>query len=711
MDHGAASETNFVRTRARPTHKNAASTDLASLRQRMLRHWLADWKDVAQGRSIGADIIAGITVAAVALPLNLALAVASGLPASAGLVAGAIGGVIAGLLGGAPLQVTGPAAALSTMVLAIATQFGAEGVAAACLMIGVVQIGLGFSGAGKLAENVPESVLAGFTTGVGLKLLDQQIPELLGFEQLGRDYKLIDMASMMHRPQWLHHVSWPAVMCGLLVAFMVTTLKPYKRFPAAVVGIAISTFLSVYLDWQVERVGTVPAHFPRPSLPTVPDERWLDLAVLVAPLALLASLESLLSARAIERMAKPARTHDPNLELLGQGAANFLVGWMAGLPVSGVIVRSGVNVQSGAKTRLAALLHGLLLGLSVLYLGRFIGRVPIAALAGLLCVVAMRLLEWQEFRHLLQTRKVEALAFALTAVGTVSGHLMIGLVAGVAVHSLDKFFRRHETRERSVATANRARGVRAVIDKGETAPRLTHAWKSLPESARWIDHIQGRGFRAKNSFVHEQASVIGNVVLGEHVHIAAGSSVRADEGTPFFIGANTNLQDGVIVHALKDRHVLVSGEPWAVYVGTDVSIAHNAMVHGPCFIGDHTFVGFKAVVHDSIVGANCFVGHGALVVGVEIPEGRLVPNGAIVDSADAVEKLPLATHTHHEFNEDVVEVNRGLAVAYQQSHARTQNGSAESSPSSNHLAPASTPSGHSVWDESWSEPANTKERF
>jgi len=157
-------------------------------------------------------------------------------------------------------------------------------------------------------------------------------------------------------------------------------------------------------------------------------------------------------------------------------------------------------------------------------------------------------------------------------------------------------------------------------------------------------------------------------VLGEHVNIAPGSSVRADEGTPFFIGADSNIQDGVVIHALKDKKVLVAGEEWAVYVGQKVSLAHDALVHGPCYIGDHTFVGFKSIVHDSIVGAHCFIGHGAVVVGVDIPDGRFVPNGTIVDSADVVDSLPLASEKHMEFNEDVVDVNRGLAAAYRAVH-------------------------------------------
>ena len=160
--------------------------------------------------------------------------------------------------------------------------------------------------------------------------------------------------------------------------------------------------------------------------------------------------------------------------------------------------------------------------------------------------------------------------------------------------------------------------------------------------------------------------------MGDFVHLAAGSSVRADEGSPFYIGANSNIQDGVVIHALKDKHVVVGGEPWAVYVGREVSMAHQALIHGPCFIGDKTFIGFKAVIHDSVIGEHCHVGIGATVVGVQIAPGRFVPHGSVVDTQEKANKLPPATEVQAEFNEDVVEVNRGLAAAYRGQHRVTE---------------------------------------
>ena len=459
------------------------------------------------------------------------------------------------------------------------------------------------------------------------------------------------------------------MVCGLAVALLVTSTSRFKRFPAALVGVSIVTGLAVYLHWDIERVGTVPNHFPPASLPLVRDEQWFDLGSKVLPLAILAGVESLLSASVVERMAKDVRKHDPNVELLGQGLANIVTGIFGGMPVSGVVVRSSVAAQSGAKTKIAAIVHAAVLGCAVLFLSTQIAQVPLAGLAGLLCVIAIRLIEVSTLVHLVKENKVEALAFVVTAAGTVTGHLMIGLVTGLALHAGNQLFYRRERAEKAQIAKQRERGIRATLaNKEAKSARAAVHHAPAPSAHTWLSNVRQKALAARSAFVHAKASVIGRVVLGENVHIAAGASVRADEGSPFFIGDDSNVQDGVVIHALKDKKVLVGGEEWAVYVGRNVSMAHDALVHGPCFVGDDTFIGFKAVVHDSVVGSHCFIGIGAVVVGVEIPDGKFVPHGRIVDSPAAVATLPDVSEAQREFNEDVVDVNRGLAAAYNRSH-------------------------------------------
>lgn len=625
------------------------------------------WLEALKGKSLLQDTLAAITVASVALPLNIALAVSCGLPASAGLLAGAIGGGIAAIFGGSSLQVTGPAAALNVMVLAITKEYGAVGVCVACLIIGVIQILLCSLSAGKFIKYVPEAVLAGFTTGVGIKLLDIQIPEFLGF-----DYSVLELIQMFHKPEWLKEVSWLAVVCGLFVAFLVTSCKQFNRFPASFVGIVIVTAISTHLNWNIERVGNIPSVLPFPNIPIISSDKLFSLFFAVIPLAFLAAIESLLSAQAVDRISRPLKPHNSNLELLGQGLGNIGSGLVGGMPVSGVIVRSTVNVQSGAKTRLSSLLHAVILITSILYLSEIMSSIPLAALAGLLCVVGIKLIEVKSFFHFLKTNRYEAIAFLLAMIGTISEHLFLGIVSGCLLFFINKWLEKpkKEIIQKSINKQDR----RAIFPSRakQNQKRPTH-YESPSENISWLTKIREKAYIAASSFVHHKASIIGKVILGDHVHIAAESSIRADEGSPFYIGSNSNIQDGVVIHALKEKWVSVGGKDWAVYIGENVSVAHQALVHGPCFIGDKSFIGFQAIVHDSIIGSHCYLGIGSIVVGVEIPEGRYVPHGMVVDSLDKVDSLPQVTDAHLNFNEDVVDVNKGLVSAYKKYNGQTTN--------------------------------------
>lgn len=616
------------------------------------QYWLSEWKHLIQEPRWGANLLSGLTVAAVALPLNVALAIAAGLPASAGLVAGAVGGGLAALLGGSRFQVTGPAAALNTMVFAIVYQHGIAAAAAVALIVGLIQIVLSSASAGSLMRFVPESVLLGFTSAVGIKLLDSQMPKLFGIE-----WTFHEMLTTLSNPVWLHEVTWSAVVCGLLVSFLVIACKVFPRVPAALLGIALTTYLAYFLDWSIIRVGEIPPINFQFTIPHFSMNVWFDLIQLALPLALLAAAESILSAQAIDRMS--GDRHHSNLEIFGQGIGNIFTGLVGGMPVSGVIVRSSVNLQSGAKNRLGALFHALILLSSVIYLGSMISIIPLASLAGLLCVIGFRLIEFSEFIHLIRHNRVQALGFSAALLGTVTNNIVLGLATGLIIVWLG-------TREKA-PKADAQRPAKHTEDDSNKESEDHHKVFQLSDrDERWIQHLKENASVPQSAFVHPNSSVIGRVVLGRNVHIAAEASVRADEGTPFYIGDNSNVQDGVVIHALKKKWIRIRDEKWAVYIGSGVSLAHHALVHGPCYIGDNTFVGFKAVVHDSIVGKGCYIGMGAIVVGVEVPDDRYVPHGAVIDSKEKVQSLGKANHQHRHFNDDVVEVNRGLAEAYKE---------------------------------------------
>jgi len=644
-------KTNRTRPAGAPSHPRPPS-GLDEIRATLR----ARWSEIAADGLSYHDVLAGLTVAAVAIPLNVALAISAGLSPSAGLLAGAVGGVFAAAFGGSNFQVSGPAAALNVMVFGIVAKFGVAGAAAAALVCGAVSIGLALAGYGRLANLLPKVVLAGFTTGVGLKLLDKQIPILLG-----SDLALWHMLSNFWAMDWLREVEWLSVVCGILVAWITVGLAHLKSFPSALLGILIATFIAYELDWTVAVVGQVDLRDVALSLPDLGDApTWIALAVAAVPLAVLSSAESLISAKAVDEMSGGKSGYSANTELLGQGVGNLASGLVGGMPLAGVVIRSSVNLQSGARTRIAAICHGVVLGVVAMFFGEWLGVIPVAALAGLLVVIAWRLIKLEVLAAAFKHHKLHALAFLASAIGTLLGYLITGLALGCAlVYLADRLARRAS---HGSPVLRPSPTIRAIVS--EAGSPAAEANPSLHEQAVWSRHVRTRPKIHPTAFVHPTASVIGWVELGREVNVAADTSIRADEGAPFYIGDRSNVQDGVVIHALKDKWVMVGGRRWAVYIGSDVSLAHQALVHGPSMIGAKSFIGFKAIVHDSIIGEGCFIGLGAVVVGVEIPPKKRVPNGWIVDSPEKVRELPDVEHAHAHFNEDVVQVNRGLAVAY-----------------------------------------------
>ena len=172
---------------------------------------------------------------------------------------------------------------------------------------------------------------------------------------------------------------------------------------------------------------------------------------------------------------------------------------------------------------------------------------------------------------------------------------------------------------------------------------------------------------ADSSYISPTATIIGNVQIGEKVYVAPVVSIRGDEGTPIYIGDHSNVQDGVIMHALLHQHVMVNGQEYAIYVGNKVCCAHGAIIHGPCIIGDHTFIGFNAVIFRAEIGKNCAVLHNAVVTGgAKIPEGRMVPIGQVVDTQEKADVLPSITEDLMRLKEEVVEVNINFARGYRE---------------------------------------------
>lgn len=374
------------------------------------------------------DVLAGITVGIVALPLALAFGITSGLGATAGLVTAIVAGAAAAAFGGSNLQVSGPTGAMTVVLIPLVAAYGAEGVLVVGLMAGVALLVMAYAGLGRYVRLIPLPVIEGFTLGIALIIGLQQLPTALGVQVAGEQVLTLAGGAVT---AW---VGSPEVVTPLValavVATMLLTSRVRPGVPGSLVGVAVVTVVAEVLHLDVARIGALPSGLPAPGVPEVP---WESLHHLVLPalvVAALAALESLLSATVADAMSVSER-HDPDRELLGQGMANLAAPLFGGIPATAAIARTAVNVRSGASSRLAALVHAALLLLVVLLLAPWVERIPLAALAGVLLVTALRMIEVSSVRALLRTSRGDALVLLGTAAATVLLDLVTAVLLGV----------------------------------------------------------------------------------------------------------------------------------------------------------------------------------------------------------------------------------------------------------------------------------------
>lgn len=392
----------------------------------------------------------------VALPLCLGIALASGAPLFAGIVAGVVGGIIVGALSGSHTSVSGPAAGLTAVVLAQITALGSyEAFLLAVAIAGVMQIGLGLARAGALSAFVPSSVIKGLLAAIGVILILKQIPHVFGhdtdpegemrFEQPDRENTfsaLFEIVGDLHMG---------AAVIGLLSLALLAVWSRWKRLsdspvpaPLAVVVLGLvlgAVFEMIGGQWAVGvshlvQVPVVASAADALGLLRFPDfSQWSNAAIYSAALtiAVVASLESLLNLEAVDRLDPQQRSSPPNRELLAQGAGNLVSGLIGGIPVTAVIIRGSVNIHAGAKTKLSAIFHGVLLLVAVLALPTALNRIPLSCLAAILLVTGIRLASPKLMRQMWNSGRDQFLPFAVTVVAIVFTDLLIGLGIGMAV--------------------------------------------------------------------------------------------------------------------------------------------------------------------------------------------------------------------------------------------------------------------------------------
>jgi SulP family sulfate permease len=401
---------------------------------RRLRNLLPTSRDYA-GLRTGwpADLLAGVTVAVVALPLALGFGVASGMGPEAGIVTAIVAGIVAGVFGGSNVQVSGPTGAMTVVLVPIVATHGSGGVLIVTLLAGVLLVGVGIARLGRYAGVLPWPVIEGFTLGIALLIFLQQVPAALGVDKPhGENTAAVAVRAIA---QWSPAHTTTLGIVALVTVIMILLPRLHRTIPASLIAVVAATTLVELANLDVPRIGAIPASLPLPHAPDVSLAALPGLASAIIAVAALAGIESLLSARVADGMADgPA--HDPDRELLGQGLANVAAACFAGMPATGAIARTAVNVRAGARTRTATIIHGIVLAAIVLALAPLLARVPLAALAAILMVTAVRMAEVTTIPSILRLSHGDAALLVITAATTVAFSLVVAVGVGIALAAL-----------------------------------------------------------------------------------------------------------------------------------------------------------------------------------------------------------------------------------------------------------------------------------
>ncbi len=385
-------------------------------------------------RSWKRDIAAGFTVGIVALPLALAFGVSSGAGAEAGLITAIVAGFIAAIFGGSHVQVSGPTGAMVVVLGPIVALYGASALAVVCLMAGVMVIFAGLFRLGGLVSVIPRPVIEGFTLGIAVIIFLQQVPSALG-SRAGPSNNAV-VSAIQSVPGAIDAALLSSLGLVVVVALLMWILpRVSAQIPASLVAIVAASVAAVLLNLPVATIGALPAGLPAPTLPGIDPAIAMSLLGPAAAVAILAAIESLLSVRVAATMSD-AGNYLPDRELVGQGLATLAAGFFGGMPATGAIARTAVNVRSGAKTRVASITHSVVL-LAVVSIGAaVVSQIPLAALAGVLMVTAIRMVSLGRVRHILRTSRSEAWIFVTTAVITVSFDLIYAVGIGIVAAAL-----------------------------------------------------------------------------------------------------------------------------------------------------------------------------------------------------------------------------------------------------------------------------------
>lgn len=400
----------------------------------MIKNYLMDLRNEFKGYNANKfvkDLLAGLTVAAVALPLALAFGVSSGADAAAGLITAIIAGLLIGTLSGASYQISGPTGAMSAILISLTTVYGLQGVFIASLLSGIMLVIASLFKFGKIVSFIPTSVITGFTSGIAIIIATGQIDNFFGTTSIGEN----TIEKLMSYFELGFPIEYTSVLFGILV-IVIMILWPKKWgsvFPSSLAGIIIALIVNLIFNFEVAEVGTIPSTL----LPEVRlDFASIDLSSinhLIFPavsIAALGMIESLLCGASAGKMKNEKLNADR--ELMAQGIGNMVIPFFGGVPATAAIARTSVAIKAGGQTRLVSVFHALVLLISMFLLGPLMSRIPMSALAGVLIMTAWRMNEWLEIKGLFKHKVKSSIAqFLITMLATVVFDLTVAIVIGV----------------------------------------------------------------------------------------------------------------------------------------------------------------------------------------------------------------------------------------------------------------------------------------
>ncbi|TLW91023.1 carbonic anhydrase [Saccharomonospora piscinae] len=528
------------------------------------------WKSVVRH-----DFPASLVVFLVAVPLSLGIALASGAPIVAGIIAAVVGGIVVGVLGGSPLQVSGPAAGLTVVMAETIEQFGWVVTCAITVCAGALQIVLGLSRIARGALAIAPAIVHGMLAGIGVTLVLGQLHIVLGGEPQSSA-----VANVAELPgQLVGHHDAAAIIGVSTIALLLLWPRlpaPLSTVPAPLAAITAVTAVSVLLPMPLDRVELPSDILAVDLVPSLPSGGWFEFGLAVVTVALIASVETLLSAVAVDRLHSGPRAN-LNRELVGQGAANITSGALGGLPVTGVIVRSSTNVAAGARSRASTVLHGVWVLLFTVVLAGLIQSIPLAALAGLLVYVGAKLVDVRTIR---QVRGHGDLSlYLVTLSGVVVIDLLTGVLLGVAL-SLALMLRR--TMWSGIHVVGQGEQRRIVVEGVLTflsVPRLSAVLGAIPPERTVrlelvVDYLDHAAFECLSSW--------------QHGYERGGGTVEVDEvGHPWY--GNGKSRAPTVRRQEAGRVLPRWLAPWSEWMAEEAGVTIPEQRHGPVHRGVSEF--------------------------------------------------------------------------------------------------------------------------